>query len=427
MRSPDSFAIFDTALPSGLRLVIEPLTHVRSVTAGVWVSAGSRFEPDHLLGVSHFLEHLVFKGTARRSVKSIARTIDVLGGQLDAFTCREQSCYFAKVLDEHLFDALELIFDILTDPLLDPEDIERERRVVLEEIKLVEDTPSDGIYDLFYSALFEGHPLGRPILGLPETVENLRRDDLVSWLASQVFPANLVIALSGSCRPNEVLEVVEKAFSTAPCLGEVSREATPFESGGRRLKVKVKESEQVHLCLGFPSVCDSSSQRYTALILNNLIGGGAASRLFQRIREEEGLAYSIHSFLDTYSDSGALGIYAGVSPSVLQNVLDLIESELQSFSKHGTDSEELSMAKDQLKGEITLALEDTASRMSRLAKHTIAFGRHRTLEESFVQIDSVSIDDVQRLAEETFSSQDKSLAVIGPVEPETLKSYWTGG
>ncbi|MCH7646841.1 MAG: insulinase family protein, partial [Nitrospinae bacterium] len=279
--------VFETQLPGGLRLVVEPLDHVRSVGIGVWLTTGSRHEPDHLLGVSHFLEHLVFKGTPRRSAKAIARAIDALGGQLDAFTGRELGCYYAKVLDERLPEALDLLSDILTEPLLAPEDIERERRVILEEIKLSEDTPTDDLFDLFYSTIFDGHPLGRPVFGTPATVGRLQRDELLDWRASHVFTENLLIAVSGSCRPEEVAEYVSGAFSIAG--RNHSSATTPPVHSGPRLMVKQKDSEQIHLCLGFPSVSDTSPRRYVASILNAIVGGGVASRLFQSIREEEGL------------------------------------------------------------------------------------------------------------------------------------------
>lgn len=414
--------ILSTRLPSGLRLVVEPLKHVRSVGIGVWVTTGSRHEPDHLVGASHFLEHLVFKGTSRRTAKAIARTIDAVGGQLDAFTGRELACYYAKVLDELLPEALDLISDILTDPLLAPEDIERERRVILEEIKLTEDTPTDDLFDLFYSTIFDGHPMGRPVFGTPGSVRQLQRDELLTWRASHLFPENLVVAVAGSCRPEEVKEFVEEAFSFGANNHPLA--ITPPTPQGRRLMVKEKDSEQVHICLGFPSVPSLSPRRYVASTLNAILGGGVASRLFQRIREEEGLAYAVYSFLDTYSDAGVMGIYAGVSPEELERILDVIGQELRSIVEHGVQPEELALAKDQFKGQMTLALEDTANRMSRLAKQLITFGRHWTLEESLAQVEAVSLDDVQALAGELFEPSTYCLAVIGPIAHEALEERW---
>ena len=414
--------VFETQLPGGLRLVVEPLDHVRSVGIGVWVTTGSRHEPDHLLGVSHFLEHLVFKGTPRRSAKAIARAIDALGGQLDAFTGRELGCYYAKVLDERLPEALDLLSDILTEPLLAPEDIERERRVILEEIKLSGDTPTDDLFDLFYSTIFDGHPLGRPVFGTPATVGRLQRDELLDWRASHVFTENLLIAVSGSCRPEEVAEYVSGAFSIAG--RNHSSATTPPVHSGPRLMVKQKDSEQVHLCLGFPSVSDTSPRRYVASILNAIVGGGVASRLFQSIREEEGLAYAVYSFIDTYSDAGAMGIYAGVSPNELTKVLAIIAKELRSIAENGVEPEELTLTKGQLKSQMILALEDSTNRMSRLAKQVITFGRHWTIEESMGLIDAVSLEDIQALAEEIFVPSKYCLAAIGPVSQETLESLW---
>ena len=414
--------VFETQLPGGLRLVVEPLDHVRSVGIGVWLTTGSRHEPDHLLGVSHFLEHLVFKGTPRRSAKAIARAIDALGGQLDAFTGRELGCYYAKVLDERLPEALDLLSDILTEPLLAPEDIERERRVILEEIKLSEDTPTDDLFDLFYSTIFDGHPLGRPVFGTPATVGRLQRDELLDWRASHVFTENLLIAVSGSCRPEEVAEYVSGAFSIAG--RNQSSATTPPVHSGPRLMVKQKDSEQIHLCLGFPSVSDTSPRRYVASILNTIVGGGVASRMFQSIREEEGLAYAVYSFIDTYSDAGAMGIYAGVSPNELTKVLALIAKELRSIAEDGVEAEELTRTKDQLKSQMTLALEDSTNRMSRLAKQVITFGRHWTIEESMGFIDAVSLEEIQALAEEIFVPSKYCLAAIGPVSQETLESLW---
>ncbi|MFQ6671704.1 MAG: M16 family metallopeptidase [Candidatus Tectimicrobiota bacterium] len=422
MNAPPSRPILDTRLPSGLRLVVEPLDHVRSVAVGVWVTTGSRHEPDELLGVSHFLEHVVFKGTARRSAKAIARAIDAVGGQLDAFTGREMACYYAKVLDELLPEALDLLSDILADPVLNPEDIERERRVILEEIKLAEDTPAEDVFDLFYAAIFDGHPLGRPVIGTPGTVGRLQRDELVAWRASHIFAENLLIAISGSCRPEEVADAVGHAFSF-PAENHRSAPA-PGTSSGRRLMVKEKGSEQVHLCLGFPSVNDASPRRYVASVLSAIVGGGVASRLFQRVREEEGLAYAVHSFLDLFSDAGAMGIYAGVSPDEVVKVLAVIGQELQSVAHHGVQPDELTLAKVQFKGQMTLALEDTSNRMSRLAKQMITFGRHWTLEESLAMVDAVSLDDVQALARELFVPSNYCLAVIGPIAQEVLEARW---
>ena len=422
MSSTTPMPVFETQLPGGLRLVVEPLDHVRSVGIGVWVTTGSRHEPDHLLGVSHFLEHLVFKGTPRRSAKAIARAIDALGGQLDAFTGRELGCYYAKVLDERLPEALDLLSDILTEPLLAPEDIERERRVILEEIKLSGDTPTDDLFDLFYSTIFDGHPLGRPVFGTPATVGRLQRDELLDWRASHVFTENLLIAVSGSCRPEEVAEYVSGAFSIAG--RNHSSATTPPVHSGPRLMVKQKDSEQVHLCLGFPSVSDTSPRRYVASILNAIVGGGVASRLFQSIREEEGLAYAVYSFIDTYSDAGAMGIYAGVSPNELTKVLAIIAKELRSIAENGVEPEELTLTKGQLKSQMTLALEDSTNRMSRLAKQVITFGRHWTIEESMGLIDAVSLEDIQALAEEIFVPSKYCLAAIGPVSQETLESLW---
>lgn len=423
--SPSALApILSTRLPSGIRLVVEPLEHVRSVVLGVWVTTGSRHEPAYASGVSHFLEHLVFKGTARRSAKTIARTIDSIGGLLDAFTSREQSCYFAKVLDEHLPEAVELLSDLLTEPLLAPKDVERERMVILEEIKLAEDTPSDGIYDLFYETIFEGHPLGRPIFGTPETVSGLKRDDIDGWRSSNMFAENILVAVSGSCSPPKVAELLSEAF-TLPSGGDIGAVGTPPHQG-RSLKVKEKPSEQVHLCLGFPFVEDASPRRYAAAALCNILGGGVASRLFQRIREEEGLAYAIHTFLDSYSDSGIMGIYAGVSPRSVTRVLELIEEELSSVVQHGVEPEELSMAKEQFKGQITLSLEDTSNRMSRLARQTIAFGRHLSLEETIDKTEAVSLEDVQGLARDYLSPGKRCLAVIGPIDLRSLEARWIG-
>ena len=422
MSSTTPMPVFETQLPGGLRLVVEPLDHVRSVGIGVWVTTGSRHEPDHLLGVSHFLEHLVFKGTPRRSAKAIARAIDALGGQLDAFTGRELGCYYAKVLDERLPEALDLLSDILTEPLLAPEDIERERRVILEEIKLSGDTPTDDLFDLFYSTIFDGHPLGRPVFGTPATVGRLQRDELLDWRASHVFTENLLIAVSGSCRPEEVAEYVSGAFSIEG--RNHSSATTPPVHSGPRLVVKQKDSEQIHLCLGFPSVSDTSPRRYVASILNAIVGGGVASRMFQSIREEEGLAYAVYSFIDTYSDAGAMGIYAGVSPNELTKVLALIAKELRSIAEDGVEPEELTLTKGQLKSQMTLALEDSTNRMSRLAKQVITFGRHWTIEESMGLIDAVSLEDIQALAEEIFVPSKYCLAAIGPVSQETLESLW---
>ncbi|HSK08304.1 MAG TPA: pitrilysin family protein [Vicinamibacterales bacterium] len=353
-------------LGNGLRLLTEAVPHVRSVSVGVWLTRGSRHEPAGCSGIAHFVEHMLFKGTDTRSAEDIAQAIDSIGGQLDAFTAKEYASYYIKVLDEHLPLALDILSDIVLHPAFDPDDIEREKKVILEEIKMVEDTPDDLVHELFTQSFWEGHALGRPILGTPETVEAVTGEALRAYFARTYTPDNFVISAVGNLEHGRVRELVDRAFGGMRCRGDLPEEGRPLVAP--KFLLRNKELEQSHICLGTSSYSQSHEDRYVSYVLNTLLGGSMSSRLFQNVREKRGLAYAVFSGLAAYRDAGALTIYAGCANEAVGEVLDLTVEELRNLKRDPAPDPELRRAKDHLKGSLMLSLENTASRMSHFAR-----------------------------------------------------------
>jgi predicted Zn-dependent peptidase len=401
-------------LGNGLRLLTESMPHVRSISVGVWLTRGSRHEPEDWSGIAHFVEHMLFKGTATRSAEDIAQAIDSIGGQLDAFTAKEYASYYIKVLDEHLPLALDILSDIVLHPRFDVDDIEREKKVILEEIKMVEDTPDDLVHEMFTQNLWEGHPLGRPILGTRETVEALTRDALRDYFARVYTADNFVISAVGNLEHGRVRELVERAF------GGIVREHDPV--GDRtpvvapRFQVRSKDLEQSHICLGTSSYSQSHEDRYVSYVLNTLLGGSMSSRLFQNVREKRGLAYAVFSGLSAYRDAGALTIYAGCANEAVTEVIDLTVEELRQLKRDAAPPAELRRAKDHLKGSLMLSLENTASRMSHLARQEIYFDRQFGLDETLDGVERVTEQDVQRVAASLFCDGALAGTVLGPLD-----------
>jgi predicted Zn-dependent peptidase len=401
-------------LPNGLVVITETMTHVRSVSVGVWVRNGSRREIQEENGLAHFMEHMVFKGTERRSAEAIAREMDSIGGMLDAFTSKEQICFNAKVLDEHLPIAFDIIADLVLRPKFDSEDVKKERQVVLEEIKMDLDNPEYLLHEIFTRGFWPRHALGRPILGTPETVRKFNKDALRKRFGSWFAPDRIVLTAAGNVPHEKVLELVQREFGGLKAAGKVEGHAAPSTEAPIHLETK-RDLEQVHVCMGVPSYPLAHEGRFAVAVMNNLLGGGMSSRLFQNIREKLGLAYAVFSELTPYSDAGMMTVYAGTARETVGQVIDLIVKEFRDLKESPVSEEELLRAKNHLKGSLMLSLESTSSRMSNLARQELYFGRFYSLDEILASIDAVTREDVQTLAQEFFRPEQISATVLGPV------------
>jgi predicted Zn-dependent peptidase len=400
-------------LGNGIRLLTERMTQVRSVSIGVWLTRGSRHEAAERGGIAHFVEHMLFKGTATRTAEDIAQAIDSIGGQLDAFTAKEYASYYIKVLDEHLPLAIDILSDIVMNPAFAIDDIEREKKVVVEEIKMVEDTPDDLVHELFTQGFWQDHPLGRPILGTRDTVESFNADLLRDYFRNAYTAPNLIVSAVGNLEHARVRELVEKKFGAVPKTGEVIKEQAPTVAP--KILVRNKELEQSHLCVGASSYPQNHDDRYSSYVLNTLLGGSMSSRLFQNVREKRGLAYAVFSGLSAYRDAGSFTIYAGCSNEAVGEVIDLVVEELRGVKNAAVPDAELQRSKDHLKGSLMLSLENTASRMSHLARQEIYFDRQFGLDETLQGIERVTSADVQRVASDLFKNGALAATVLGNV------------
>jgi predicted Zn-dependent peptidase len=400
-------------LDNGLRILTERMTQVRSISIGVWLTRGSRHETAERGGIAHFVEHMLFKGTAMRSAEDIAQAIDSIGGQLDAFTAKEYASYYIKVLDEHLPLAIDILSDIVLNPAFSPADIEREKKVVVEEIKMVEDTPDDLVHELFTQGFWENHPLGRPILGVRETVESFGADLLRDYFTNVYTPPNLIVSAVGNLEHARVRELVEEKFGSLRSGGVTPGEDAPTVVP--KVLIRNKELEQSHLCLGASSYPQNHDDRYSSYVLNTLLGGSMSSRLFQNVREKRGLAYAVFSGLSAYRDAGSLTVYAGCANEAVGEVIDLVVEELRVIKQAPVPDAELQRAKDHLKGSLMLSLENTASRMSHLARQEIYFDRQFGLDETLLGIERVTPADVQRVAVDLFRNDSLAATVLGNV------------
>ncbi|MGZ8710525.1 MAG: M16 family metallopeptidase [Thermoanaerobaculia bacterium] len=414
MKRP-STPIFKTVLPSGLTVLVETLPYVRSVAFGYYLRTGSAVESEEHGGASHFLEHLVFKGTKQRTTAEIAKVIDILGGDVDAFTGKEYTSFYAHVLDEQVPTALDLLTEIVTSPRFDDADVEMERGVILEEIKMVEDTPDDLVHEIFVTAFWPDHPLGRPILGTEETIGSLQRAKIVEHYEETFQPSNVIFAASGNVKPEDLLPFLEKRF---PIMDRAPfrREWGPPRPYQHVIVREKKELEQVHLCLGSRGYPQQGQERYAAALLNAVLGGGMSSRLFQRIREREGLVYAIASFHNGYLHGGYQAVYAACAPKNVRRVLDSTLEELRKIREGGATREELADAKLHLKGSILLSLESTTSRMSGIARQEYYFGRQFSPDEIIEHIDAVTLEDLQRAAQTVVDPASLSLTMLGNVK-----------
>jgi predicted Zn-dependent peptidase len=411
---PRSPLIRKAVLANGLTVLTERMPAVRSVALGAWIGVGSRDEEAPQAGISHFLEHMLFKGTERRSAEAIAQEIEAVGGRLDAFTSREHTCYYAKVLGGHLPLAVDLLADLLLHPRLDPADLEKERGVILQEIRMVEDTPDDEIHDLFAQAIWGEHPLGRPILGRPQTLEALTREDLRTYLAGHYRPHRTILAAAGDLDHDRLLDLLQthlggwdgpEAAATAPA-PPVARPATV---------TKDRDVSQVHVCLGVEGLSYAHRDRYALNLVNTVLGGGMSSRLFQEVREKRGLVYSIYSYLASYRDAGLVVIYAGCGETALEEVIGCIREECARLATQPLEAAEFQRAKEQLKGNLLLGLESTTSRMTRLAKMEMYFGRTYSLDTIIRGIEEVTPERFQQVAQACFAGERFTLTTIGPL------------
>ena len=411
-------------LDNGITLLTERMPHVRSVTLGVWLRRGSRHEPPPLNGASHFIEHLVFKGTESRSAREIALAVDSIGGQMDAFTSKEYTCFYAKVLDDHLADAAELLADIVLRPLFDATELERERKVIVEEIRMVEDAPEELVYDLFSTHFYPGHALGRPIQGTEGTVGGLSRARLLRYFRHTYVPDNILIVAAGNVRHHELSRLLAKTFGKMPRGGGASKpQRRPRPRGGTVTRDK-NQLEQLHLLMGVPTFPERHAHRYPLFVLNALLGGTMSSRLFQKVREERGLAYSVYSAVNAFSDSGVMMVYAGTSPDKGDELLAVVTDELRDLRKNGPTAREVDVAKEHLKGSFMLSLESTSSRMSNLARQEMYHGRTFSLEDVLRGLARVTRGEVHRMAQRVFKKGTPALAAVG--KTRSLKAVKTG-
>ncbi len=408
-----------TVLNNGIRVVSHQMPDQRSVSFGIWVENGSRHESRPQNGISHFIEHLLFKGTERRSAARIAEEMDAVGGVLNAFTSKEQTCYYAKVLDEDLPLAVDLLTDVFLNSIFDGDEIERERSVILQEISQAEDTPDDYVHDLFNLDFFKDHPLGRPIAGSAGTVSHFQRKDLVDFFRTRYQPERVVIAAAGHIQHDELVKALAERLGRVSDRGAAANDRIEGDLAPQTTTGVFhysKPLEQVHLCLGVPGIRHDHPQRYAAFVLNTLLGGGMSSRLFQEIREKRGKAYSVYSFMSSYKDAGYLGIYAGTSLEWAEDVVDLILNELNNMAAGRIDEAEISRTKGQLVGNMILGLESTDSWMSHIARNEIYFGRFITSDEIIRAIRAVSCEEVIDLARTVFRSDHMALTFLGDFE-----------
>jgi predicted Zn-dependent peptidase len=394
--------IVKEVLPNGLTLVTESMPHVRSVAIGVWLKRGSRHETPSQTGISHFIEHMVFKGTKNRSAETIAAQVDSIGGHMDAFTAKEYASFHLKVLDEHLPLAVDILGDIVANPLFDPEEMTKEKKVIFEEINMVEDTPDDLVMELLTEAFWPNHPLGRPILGTKRSVAKFKRRELATFFKEVYRPKNILISAAGHLDHQAASALIHRHFGgLAP--GGAGKNGAPPRPASRIVTRSKKELEQVHLCLAAPAFRQTDPDRYGLYIMNTVLGGSMSSRLFQNVREKRGLVYSISSGVTSYSDAGVLTVYAGTSLDSVDQVVRLTIEEFRRLRGDKLPAEELRRAKDHLKGSLMLSLENTGSRMSHLARQEIYFERRFSLDEIIAGIEAVTDDDVCRIADKIFS------------------------
>jgi predicted Zn-dependent peptidase len=424
LKDGDGGVVRRSVLPGGLRIVTEAMPQVRSVSYGVWVGVGSRDEAVSLAGTSHYLEHLLFKGTKRRTALDISSALDAVGGEMNAFTTKEYTCYYARVLDTDLPLAVDVVSDMVTSALIAASDVDSERGVILEEIAMHDDDPSDSVHDVFAQQMWGDSPLGRPILGTVDSIRSLTRRQIAGYYRRRYRPESVVVAVAGNVDHRSVVRHVTKAFTQAGFLdnGGGPTPPAPPRLGGAgpatsrgTVRLVERATEQANLILGVPGLSRTDDRRFVLGVLNAALGGGMSSRLFQEVREKRGLAYAVYSFASNYADTGMVGVYAGCLPAKIDEVLQICRDELGQVADKGITDEELERGKGQLRGSLVLGLEDTGSRMGRLAKAELVYGELLSVDEILRRIEAVNLDDVRAMAAELLEVAP-TLAVVGPFD-----------
>ncbi len=405
-------------LKNGIRIVTEEIPYVNSVSIGLWIKAGSRYENFENNGISHFIEHMLFKGTKERTAKEIANSIDKIGGQLNAFTSKECTCLYAKVLDSHFDIAVDVLADMFFNSTFSDEDIDKEKGVVLEEINMYEDSPEDLVHDLFSQTVWSGNSLGMPVLGTENSLAGLSREKILDYFKKNYIPQNIVISIVGNIKHKDATEKVKKYFEKARHReNEIAKTLAPsFEP---EYMFKKKLTEQVHLCMGFAGIDIRSDEYYPMLVLNNTFGGAMSSRLFQKIREDRGLAYSVFSYPSSFEDCGLFSIYAGSKPDNLKSVAKLIMEEIRTIKEKGITEEELHDSREQLKGSYILGLESTSGRMISIGKSELFHEKIYTPAEILEKLDGVRIEDINKIIDHIFDMRNMGAAVIGSMQKNT--------
>ncbi|WP_425447489.1 M16 family metallopeptidase [Dethiothermospora halolimnae] len=404
-------------LDNGLRVVSEYIPHVKSVSIGIWIETGSRQENIGNSGVSHFIEHMLFKGTDNRTAKKIAESIDNIGGQLNAFTSKECTCFYAKVLDNHLPIAVDVLADMLFNSRFSQEDIEKEKSVVIEEINMYDDSPEDQVHDLLSKTIFDSHPLALPILGDLKSVKGLTKEKILNYFTEKYIPENIVISMVGNFDVEESRKLLNDYFGH----WQGNKKNQELESPPvltQNLKFKDKETEQLHLCLGLEGISQGDEDLYSLLVLNNVFGGSMSSSLFQKVREDRGLVYSIFSYPSSYKDTGIFTIYAGLNPNQLLNVTELIIDDIHQIKNNYLTDDQLTKSKEQLKGNYILGLESTSSRMTSLGKSELLYGKIHSPKEIIDKIDKVNLADIKRVTNKVFDLDKLNVAYVGKVKDE---------
>lgn len=407
--------VFRDKLENGIRVIGEPMPHYRSVSMGVWVDAGSVCENEAEAGASHFIEHMLFKGTERRTAAEIAAEMDAIGGNLNAFTAKECTCFYAKVLDEHLPRAADMLADLLRNSKFDEADIEREKGVVCEEILMTEDSPEDMAHETLCALLYENTPLAEPILGTQESVRSFTRETLMDYMGRHYMPNNIVISCAGHFEREALMDALNRYFAGGG-MGERSPRKVSTLSGGHRFRAVEKDIEQVHLCLGFPGFALDEDGQYALFVLNNALGGSMSSRLFQSIREARGLAYSVYSYPSSYTETGYFALYAGTGEGTAEQVTALILEELEKLRKNGLTKEEFIRSKEQLKGSYMLGQESTSARSNAIGKMELLRGRVYSEEEIMQRIERITMDDVQAILPKVLDANAMCASAVGRVE-----------
>lgn len=406
-----------TTLANGVRVLTEHIPSVRSIAVGLWVHTGSRDEEPGEEGISHFIEHAVFKGTTRRRMHHIAQRMEAVGGYLNAFTGKEYTCYFARALDSHLDRAVDVVTDLILEPTFPEKELEKEKDVVIEELKMYADTPEDYVFDLFEEIVYAGHPMGQTIIGTEDSIKSFSRDGLLAYMNRRYTPDRTIMAASGNVDHDTFVRLVEKAYAAAdrpPHPGEsVVPELPPYEA---KSALKTRPMQQAHLVIGTRAVSIYDDRRVALSVLNTIFGGGMSSRLNQNIREKYGFCYSVYSFLNVYADAGDMGVYMGTDPSKLERSKQLILREFRKLAEKPVSARMLSQAKSQMKGSLLMGLEGMSNRMMRLGRQELYFGRYASLDEIVAEVDAVTAEDVQRVAQKLFAEDAFTIAEVVPGE-----------